>query len=96
MEQFKYAGSSKHCQIQSDLIKTFNLIFVLTIYDNYLVNNDPNIFKRLKNWIFFFPNTCIFIQSSPSIGYKFCQKSYVTYLNRTNSLSVNILSIQST
>lgn len=49
MEQFKYAGSSKHCQIQSDLTKTFNLIFVLTIYDNYLVNNDPNIFKRLKN-----------------------------------------------
>lgn len=48
MEQFKYAGSSTHCQIQSDLTKKFNLIFVLTIYDNYLVNNDPNIFKRLK------------------------------------------------
>lgn len=94
MEQFKYAGSSTHCQIQSDLTKKFNLIFVLTIYDNYLVNNDPNILKRLKIW--FFSNTFIWIQSSPFIGYKFGQKSYVIYLNRRNSLSVNKLSIQST
>lgn len=47
MEQFKYAGSSTHCQIKSDLAKKINLIFVLTIYDNYLVNNDPNTFIRL-------------------------------------------------